>query len=215
MAGSPVPPADLGQLRTLLGGTDIYLLDQLMKGRIGVRHRILDAGCGCGRNLEPFLRTSCDVWAVDESARAARQTLELAREVGAERPAGWVSKQRIGKLAFTNGAFDVVVLAGVLYHVPNPLETLSICRSLLRQGGVLLLETVFDPTSQRSTLLFNLDTQPPPCNEHSTYFLASDEALKGMLRFNAFDVVGHAEEHVIQFSLAAGKIEGRFNQLFA
>ena len=38
------------------GQIDIYLFDQLLKGRISPGMRILDAGCGSGRNLVYFLR---------------------------------------------------------------------------------------------------------------------------------------------------------------
>ena len=48
-------------------GVDIYLLDQLMKGKIGARQRILDAGCGKGRNLKPFLDSQTDFIAVDSN----------------------------------------------------------------------------------------------------------------------------------------------------
>ena len=38
-------------LRNELGDIDIYLLDQILRGRIGPGDRVLDAGCGSGRNL--------------------------------------------------------------------------------------------------------------------------------------------------------------------
>ena len=37
--------------------------------------------------------------------------------------------------------FDVVVLSGVLYHVFSPLHAIGLARTLLRQGGLLILET--------------------------------------------------------------------------
>jgi tellurite methyltransferase len=38
------------------GSIDIYLFDQLLRGRIAPGMRILDAGCGSGRNLVYLLR---------------------------------------------------------------------------------------------------------------------------------------------------------------
>lgn len=109
----------VAQLRELLGGVDIYLLDQLMKGRLAPGSRLLDAGCGGGRNLEPFLRCDYDVYGVDASARAVRQTARLADEVGAERPAGWVSRQSVDALGFADGAFDTVVCCAVLHFASD------------------------------------------------------------------------------------------------
>ena len=43
-------------LRRELGEIDIYLFDQLLKGRFDGRRRMLDAGCGHGRNLVYFFR---------------------------------------------------------------------------------------------------------------------------------------------------------------
>jgi len=105
----------VARLTELLGGVDIYLLDQLMKGRLPPGSRLLDAGCGGGRNLEPFLRCDYDVFGIDESIRAVRQTTKLAMEVGGERPAGWASRQSVGALAFADGVFDTVVCCAVLH----------------------------------------------------------------------------------------------------
>lgn len=53
-------------IQELIGNTDIYLLDQIMKGRYTPGERILDAGCGNGRNLVWFLKNDFDVYAVDK-----------------------------------------------------------------------------------------------------------------------------------------------------
>ena len=42
------------ELRSEFGDIDIYLFDQLLRGRFDTRRRVLDAGCGGGRNL-PYL----------------------------------------------------------------------------------------------------------------------------------------------------------------
>ena len=44
-------PASSAELRAQFGDVDIYLFDQLLRGRFDARRRILDAGCGGGRNL--------------------------------------------------------------------------------------------------------------------------------------------------------------------
>ena len=51
----------MADLQEQFGPIDIYLFDQLLRGRIGRGMRILDAGCGSGRNLVYFLREGYDV----------------------------------------------------------------------------------------------------------------------------------------------------------
>lgn len=46
-------------------GVDIYLIDQILKGRISPASRILDAGCGTGRNIRPFLENGFNFIAID------------------------------------------------------------------------------------------------------------------------------------------------------
>ena len=53
-----------------LKNVDIYLIDQLLKERIKPEMRILDAGCGSGRNFEFFLREGFDITAIDSSSDA-------------------------------------------------------------------------------------------------------------------------------------------------
>lgn len=49
-----------------LQGIDIYLLDQFLKNRIRSDMRILDAGCGYGRNIQWMLGLNYDVHAIDQ-----------------------------------------------------------------------------------------------------------------------------------------------------
>jgi 2-polyprenyl-3-methyl-5-hydroxy-6-metoxy-1,4-benzoquinol methylase len=57
-------------LQEQFGQIDIYLFDQLLKGRIVPGMRILDAGCGHGRNLVYFLREGYEVYGADADPRA-------------------------------------------------------------------------------------------------------------------------------------------------
>ncbi len=53
-------------LKNVLGNLDIYLLDQIVKGRYNQRDKILDAGCGTGRNMYWFYNNQFNIWAVDQ-----------------------------------------------------------------------------------------------------------------------------------------------------
>ena len=63
-------------LEAEFGNIDIYLFDQLLRGRFDTRPRVLDAGCGDGRNLRYLLRHGFECYGVDQDQRA------VARPVG-------------------------------------------------------------------------------------------------------------------------------------
>ena len=65
-------------LQECFGGIDIYIFDQMLKGRFVPEMRVLDAGCGPGRNLIYFLRSGFEVFGVDESSQAIARVRELA-----------------------------------------------------------------------------------------------------------------------------------------
>jgi len=75
--------------------------------------------------------------------------------------------------------FDIIVFSGVLYHMFDPLGGLAIVRGLLRNGGILLLETgaVID---KAMAMYFNAKGRFYP---RTNYFMASLDALDYMLRF--------------------------------
>src|SRR3954462_14960014 len=75
----------MSTLQDLFGPIDIYLFDQLLKGSIAPGMRILDAGCGSGRNLVYLMREGYDVYGVDADARAIDAVRRLAPELSGDR----------------------------------------------------------------------------------------------------------------------------------
>ena len=71
----------VNNLREQFGDIDIYLFDQLLKGRIDSSKRILDAGCGAGRNLTYFLKNGFDVYAIEKNHDAFERVKNLALEM--------------------------------------------------------------------------------------------------------------------------------------
>lgn len=77
--------------------------------------------------------------------------------------------------------FDLVVLAGVIYHAYDPLHVLMHARRLLRNGGLLIVETAHHP-GDAPTLHFNTETEKP-VYEPNTYFLPTVSCLQAFARF--------------------------------
>jgi len=74
-------------LQEWFGGIDIYIFDQLLKGRFVPGMRVLDAGCGSGRNLVYFLRSGYEVFGVDESGPQITQIRQVAAALAPQLPA--------------------------------------------------------------------------------------------------------------------------------
>ena len=65
------------KLTDQFGEIDVYLFDQLLRGRIKPGMRVLDAGCGGGRNLIYLLQQGFDVFATDADPAAVRHVQRL------------------------------------------------------------------------------------------------------------------------------------------
>lgn len=102
-------------LQEWFGGIDIYLFDQLLKGRLAPRMRVLDAGCGGGRNLVYFLREGYDVCAVDQSAEAVAQVRALASALAPRLPPGNFRGEPVEGMSFDDASFDFVISSAVLH----------------------------------------------------------------------------------------------------
>jgi SAM-dependent methyltransferase len=76
--------------------------------------------------------------------------------------------------------FDVVVLSGVLYHCFGPLHTLAMARSLLKTGGLMIIET-FAVLDEQHAMFFNTAGMFTP--DPSSYFLISIPLLDYILRY--------------------------------
>lgn len=130
----------LASIRDLLGDIDIYLFDQLQRGRIGPRDTVLDAGCGFGRNLVAPLRLGCRVLAADQDADAIDEVRRLAAELAPALPAGNFRAERIEALSFDDHEADVVICSAVLHFARDDAQFEAMVRSLwrcLRSGGLL------------------------------------------------------------------------------
>src|ERR1700761_8157309 len=106
-------------LREQFGQIDIYLFDQLLKCRIAAGMRILDAGCGFGRNLVYFLREGYEVFGADSDPQAVDMVRSLARMLAPTLPDSNFRIERIEQLSFDSGFADVVISNAVFHFARN------------------------------------------------------------------------------------------------
>jgi tellurite methyltransferase len=89
-----------GNLQELFGNIDIYLFDQLLKGRVVAGMRVLDAGCGTGRNIVYLLRNGYEVFGVDESEPAIKEIRKLASVLAPQLPADNFRVEPVERMSF-------------------------------------------------------------------------------------------------------------------
>ena len=125
-------------LQNLVGGTDIYLLDQIMKGRYRPAGKILDACCGTGRNLHWFLNEKMDVYGIDQNTASIN---ELKAAYPLVSPTRFQSCP-VEHLPFENNFFDHVISSAVL-HFANSVsqfqDMLTEMVRVLKPGGTLFI----------------------------------------------------------------------------
>jgi tellurite methyltransferase len=125
----------LSELHTQFGDIDIYLFDQLLKGRIVKGMRVVDAGCGYGRNLVYLLRAGFETHGVDVDPSAVASVRAMA---GPLAPNFHVAS--VESMPFEDGFADVVISSAVLHFAHDDAQfqaMLSAMWRVLKRGGLL------------------------------------------------------------------------------
>jgi len=150
--------------REQFGNIDIYLFDQLLRGRIRPGMRVFDAGCGSGRNIVYFLRSDYDVWGVDADPAAIHAVRRLAAALAPELPAGNFHSEPIEQMTFPESFADVVISSAVLHFAADDGEFAAVLRGtwrVVKPGGMLFcrlassigIEGQIEPIQGRRCLL--------------------------------------------------------------
>lgn len=124
-----------------LQGTDIYLIDQLLKERIPRGARILDVGAGSGRNLTWFLtgEEAPEITVVEPNPEAVDALLERLAALGARLPAERIHRCAIEEAPLPDAAFDLVICNAVLHFAKDDAHFDAMLRAAWRRvapGGV-------------------------------------------------------------------------------
>lgn len=128
------------ELATRFGQIDIYLFDQLLRGRLLPGMRVLDAGCGSGRNLVYLLREGYEVFGADEDPDAIACVQELAARLAPQLPAANFRVESLERMTFPHSFADVVLSSAVLHFARNDQQFDAMLHEswrVLKPGGVL------------------------------------------------------------------------------
>jgi len=127
-------------LQEQFGAIDIYLFDQLLRGRITPGMRIVDAGCGSGRNVVYLLREGYEVFGVDSDPRALESLRRLAAVLAPALPAANFRVEAVEAMSFPDGFAGAVICSAVLHFARDDAHFDAMLREtwrVLQPGGLL------------------------------------------------------------------------------
>ena len=126
-------------LHQQFGGIDIYLFDQLLRGRIAPGMRVFDAGCGSGRNLIYLLRAGYSVAAIDADPNAIAEVQRLAGSIAPDLPEHHFRVEAIETTTEPPHSADVVISSAVLHFARDDAQFAAMLHgswNVLKSGGV-------------------------------------------------------------------------------
>lgn len=130
----------MSTLQARFGQIDIYVFDQLLRGRIAPGMRVLDAGGGSGRNLVYLLREGYDVFATDRDPAAIGAIRALAATLAPALPEGNFRVEAVERSTFPDAFVDVVLSNAVLHFARDDEQFQGMVREMwraLKPGGML------------------------------------------------------------------------------
>jgi len=104
--------------------------------------------------------------------------------------------------------FDVVVFAGVLYHMIDPLAGLAVARSLLREGGLMVIETSVIASNEYIAAV-NVGGRLYSGSNYFQISLASLDYFLRMLRLKPIDIVNTApsDKNISRVTIVARAVD--------
>jgi len=127
-------------LREQFGDIDVYLFDQLLRGRIAQGMTVLDAGCGAGRNLVFLMRAGFDAWGVDENPEMIARVRRIAASIAPRLESDRFRVEPVEAMSLEAGAMDVVISSAVLHFARDERHWNAMVHEMWRvlaPGGIL------------------------------------------------------------------------------
>ena len=133
----------VNSIQALLGETDIYLIDQIMKERYNPADRILDAGCGSGKNIHWFLQSGFHITGIDIN----EDVIQILKKQYPKVPANRLLVSSIEETGFMDNNFDHIICSAVLHFANSTAQFNKMIHELVRilkPGGTLFLRMTSD-----------------------------------------------------------------------
>lgn len=128
---------NLQTLQENIQGIDIYILDQLLKDRYQPGDKILDAGCGRGRNLKWFYNTGFEVYGIDMNI----ESIDYCKGIYSKQKEHFM-QAGVEEIPFESNSFNHVICNAVLHFAKNKTQFNAMFNELFRvlkpKGSLLI-----------------------------------------------------------------------------
>lgn len=134
---------DTSLINKVIGDTDIYLIDQILKGRYKEHETILDAGCGIGRNMHWFLQNNLCIYGIDSNTT---YITELKMDFP-NLPPIRLQVADIEQMPFGDNFFNHIISSAVLHFAESTQHFLNIMHEMfrvLKPNGTLFIRMTSD-----------------------------------------------------------------------
>ncbi|MGM0579363.1 MAG: class I SAM-dependent methyltransferase [Bacteroidota bacterium] len=190
---------DWKQLNNELGNIDLYWLDFILKGYLPDNAKILDAGCGEGRNLTFCFKNGMDVFGIDQNPEAINLLKLLAKKYKLKDIDARFQVMKLDKILFPSLTFDVVICSAVLHFAKNTDQFEKMVKEivrLLKPNGKIFIRTMTDRYIPKKTLdLENNIFQFPP---EQMRFVTNADTFVDYLRKLGLELIEPYKEIVVE-----------------
>jgi tellurite methyltransferase len=186
-------------LREQFGDIDVYLFDQLLRGRIVGGMQVLDAGCGYGRNLVYLLREGFDVHAVDADPAAVAAVRALAANLAPALPASNFQVAAVESMTIPDHSKDVVISSAVLHFARDDAHFDAMVSRMwltLAPGGLLFCRVAASTGIDERIAPLGAGRYLLP--DGSTRYLVSEERLIALTRSLGGRLVDPIKSTIVQ-----------------
>ena len=181
-------------LKEHIKDVDIYILDQILKDRYQKGAKILEAGCGNGRNLKWFYKPEYEIFGTDLNIERIKSCQKLYNkqqdnfmEASAE------------QMPFDSKSFDHVICIAVLHFANNLNQFLKMFNELLRilkPQGSLLIRTATNIGIENKVEFIKDGVYKLP--DGSTRFLVDAEILDKIQSRNDIALLENVKTTIVQ-----------------
>ncbi len=165
-------------IHNIIGDTDLYLIDQILKGRYNENETILDAGCGAGRNMHWFLQNNLCIYGIDQNSNCINDL----KADNPQLPALRLQVANVEQMPFGDNFFNHVISSAVLHFAETTEQFIKMFAEMVRvlkPNGSIFIRMTTDIGIENQVILIKDGVYYLP--DTSTRFLLTRSLLEEIM----------------------------------